>query len=104
MAYDMNAACSGFVYATDIADSYIKAGKAKNVLVVSVERLSSIMDYTDRSTCVIFGDGAGAAVYTASEEKSGILSTYMRAEGALGHCYLLVLCQQSKTQLQATEN
>ena len=86
MAYDMNAACSGFVYATDIADSYIKAGKAKNVLVVSVERLSSIMDYTDRSTCVIFGDGAGAAVYTASEEKSGILSTYMRAEGALGHC------------------
>ena len=49
------------------------------------ERLSSIIDYTDRSTCVIFGDGAGAAVYAASEEKCGILSTYMRAEGALGH-------------------
>lgn len=85
MAYDMNAACSGFVYATDIADSYIKSGKAKNVIVVSVERLSSIVDYTDRSTCVIFGDGAGAVVYTASEQEDGIISTYMRADGSLGH-------------------
>lgn len=85
MAYDMNAACSGFVYATDIADSYIKSQKAKTVLVVSAERLSSIVDYKDRTTCVIFGDGAGAAVYTASEKKCGILSTYMRADGSLGH-------------------
>lgn len=85
MAYDMNAACSGFVYATDIADSYIKSGKAKNVIVVSVERLSSIVDYTDRSTCVLFGDGAGAVVYTASEQENGIISTYMRADGSLGH-------------------
>ena len=55
------------------------------MLVVSVERLSSIIDYTDRTTCVIFGDGAGAAVYTASDDGRGILSTYMRADGSLGH-------------------
>lgn len=85
MAFDLSAACSGFVYASDVADSYIRAGKAKNVLVVSAERLSSIIDYTDRSTCVIFGDGAGAAVYTASDDGSGIMATYMRANGALGH-------------------
>ena len=54
------------------------------MLVVSTERLSGITDYTDRSTCVLFGDGAGAVVYTASEEPCGILSTYMRAEGSLG--------------------
>ena len=83
-ALDLNAACSGFVYASDVADSYIRAGKAKHVLVVSTERLSGITDYTDRSTCVLFGDGAGAVVYTASEEPCGILSTYMRAEGSLG--------------------
>lgn len=84
MAFDLSAACSGFVYASDVADSYIRSGKAKNVLIVSVERLSSIIDYTDRTTCVIFGDGAGAAVYTASDDGSGILSTYMRADGSLG--------------------
>lgn len=85
MAFDLSAACSGFVYASDVADSYIRAGKARNVLVVSAERLSSIIDYTDRSTCVIFGDGAGAVVYTASDDGCGILSTYMRADGSLGH-------------------
>lgn len=83
-AFDLNAACSGFVYASDVADSYIRAGKAKNILVVSAERLSSIVDYTDRSTCVLFGDGAGAVVYTASEQPGGVLSTYLRADGALG--------------------
>ena len=83
MAFDLSAACSGFVYASDVADGYIRSGKAKNVLVVSVERLSSIVDYTDRSTCVIFGDGAGAVVYSAAED-TGILATYMRANGALG--------------------
>ena len=82
-ALDLNAACSGFIYASDVADSYIRAGKAKTVLVVSAERLSSIVDYTDRTTCVLFGDGAGAAVYAAGQE-GGILSTYLRADGSLG--------------------
>lgn len=79
-AFDINNACTGFVSATDIADSYIKSGKAKTVLVVSAETLSRIVDYTDRSTCILFGDGAAAAVYQATEdETTGILSTFTAA-------------------------
>ena len=63
-AFDINNACTGFVSATDIADCYIKSGKAKAVLVVSAETLSRIVDYTDRGTCILFGDGAAAAVLT----------------------------------------
>lgn len=86
MAFDLSAACSGFVYSVDVADSFIRAGKAKNVLVICAETLSRIIDYTDRSTCVIFGDGAAAAVFQASESEAGILTTYMRADGTLGEC------------------
>ena len=67
MAFDLSAACSGFVYCVDVADSFIRAGKAKNVLVICAETLSRIIDYTDRATCVLFGDGAAAAVFQASE-------------------------------------
>ena len=82
-AMDINNACTGFVSATDIADSYIKAGKAKTVLVVSAETLHRIVDYTDRSTCILFGDGAAAAVYRATEnEKIGIQSTFVAADGS----------------------
>lgn len=85
MAFDLSAACSGFVYSVDVADSFIRAGKVKNVLVICAETLSRIIDYTDRSTCVIFGDGAAAAVFQASEQE-GVLTTYMRANGTLGEC------------------
>ncbi|EOQ39740.1 3-oxoacyl-[acyl-carrier-protein] synthase III [Butyricicoccus pullicaecorum 1.2] len=85
MAFDLSAACSGFVYSVDVADSFIRAGKAKTVLVICAETLSRIIDYTDRSTCVIFGDGAAAAVFQASEQE-GVLTTYMRANGTLGEC------------------
>lgn len=85
-AFDLNAACSGFVYCTDVADSFIRAGKAKNVLVICAETLSRIIDYRDRTTCVLFGDGAAAAVYQASDAEPGILATYMRADGTLGEC------------------
>lgn len=85
MAFDLSAACSGFVYSVEVADSFIRAGKAKNVLVICAETLSRIIDYTDRSTCVIFGDGAAAAVLQASEQE-GVLTTYMRANGTLGEC------------------
>ena len=82
-AIDINNACAGFVSATDIADSYIKAGKAKTVLVVSAETLHRITDYTDRSTCILFGDGAAAAVYRAVEnENVGIQSTFIAADGS----------------------
>lgn len=90
MAFDLSAACSGFVYSVEVADSFIRAGKAKNVLVICAETLSRIIDYTDRSTCVIFGDGAAAAVFQASEQE-GVLTTYMRANGTLGEC-LKALC------------
>ena len=82
-AMDINNACTGFVSATDIADSYIKAGKAKTVLVVSAETLHLIIDYTDRSTCILFGDGAAAAVYRATaDETVGIQSTFVAADGS----------------------
>lgn len=83
-AFDLSAACSGFVYATDVADSYLRCGKAKCVLIVCAEVLSRIIDYTDRTVCCLFGDGAGAAVYEWSDEENGIVSTYMRADGANG--------------------
>ena len=79
-AFDIQAVCTGFVYALSMADLYIKAGKAKNALVVGAETLSRIVDWTDRGTCVLFGDGAGAVVLTASETP-GILSTHLHADG-----------------------
>lgn len=82
-AFDINAACSGFIYALSVADQYIRAGNAKNILVVGAETLTRMVDWTDRSTCVLFGDGAGAAVLTA-DETPGILSTHIHANGGYG--------------------
>ena len=79
-AFDVQAACSGFIYALGIATQFIKAGGAKKALVVGSEANSRILDYSDRSSCVIFGDGAGAVVVETSEEP-GILSTHMNADG-----------------------
>ena len=80
-AFDVQAVCTGFVYAVSIADKFIKTGEAKNALVVGAETLSRIIDWTDRSTCVLFGDGAGAVVLSASD-KPGVLSTHIHADGA----------------------
>ena len=80
-AFDVQAVCTGFVYAMGTADNFIKAGSAKCALVVGAETLSRIVDWTDRNTCVLFGDGAGAVVLEASEEP-GILSTHLHADGA----------------------
>lgn len=88
-AFDLTAACSGFVYASDVADSFLRSGKAKHVLIVCAEVLSQIMDYTDRTVCCLFGDGAGAAVYTWSDTKnSGIRASFMHSEGAKGDALL----------------
>ena len=83
-AFDISAACSGFVYALDIARQYIGAGAAKHVLIVGAEKMSDIIDWADRGTCVIFGDGAGAAVISAGTEggSRGILSTAIGSDGA----------------------
>jgi len=85
-AFDMNAACSGFVYALTMADNMIRLGQIKTAAVVGVENLSKIVDWTDRNTCVLFGDGAGAMVVRASEGEGtskdrGILATKIYADG-----------------------
>ena len=79
-AFDIQAVCTGFVYALGVADMFVASGKVKHALVVGAETLSKIIDWTDRSTCVLFGDGAGAVVLSASEE-AGILSTHLHADG-----------------------
>jgi 3-oxoacyl-[acyl-carrier-protein] synthase-3 len=79
-AFDVNAACSGFIYALTIADKFIRSGAAKNALVIGAETLSRMIDWTDRTTCVLFGDGAGAVVLKADSEP-GIMSTHLHADG-----------------------
>jgi len=81
-ACDLSAACCGFVYALSVADAYVRTGM-RHVLVIGSEVMSAITDWTDRNTCILFGDGAGAAVVSASEGESGILSTHLRSDGAL---------------------
>jgi len=80
-AFDIQAVCTGFVYALTVADKFIKSGSAKNVLVIGAETLSRIVDWTDRNTCVLFGDGAGAVVLQASAEP-GIMSTHIYCDGS----------------------
>lgn len=83
-AFDVQAVCAGFVYALNVADNFIKVGQAKNVLVIGADILSRIVDWKDRNTCVLFGDGAGAVVLTATENKNeGILSTGIYSDGNL---------------------
>ena len=79
-AFDLQAVCTGFVYALTVADKFIKSGSAKNALIIGAESLSRIVDWNDRNTCVLFGDGAGAVVLQASEE-TGILSTHIHSDG-----------------------
>jgi 3-oxoacyl-[acyl-carrier-protein] synthase-3 len=86
-AFDMQAVCSGFVYAVNTADLYIRGGMAKRVLVIGAETFSRILDWNDRSTCVLFGDGAGALVLEAGEgqgtiEDRGVLAAALRSDGA----------------------
>ncbi|HXA47548.1 MAG TPA: beta-ketoacyl-ACP synthase III, partial [Burkholderiaceae bacterium] len=82
-AFDVQAVCSGFVYAVSIADSMIKSGTHKNVLIIGTEVFSRILNFEDRTTCVLFGDGAGAIVLSASQEP-GILATKLHADGSQG--------------------
>ncbi len=87
-AFDVQAVCSGFIYALATADNFIRAGQCKRVLVIGAESFSNLIDWTDRTTCVLFGDGAGAVILEADENASGqntdngILSTHLHSEGA----------------------
>jgi 3-oxoacyl-[acyl-carrier-protein] synthase-3 len=81
-SFDVQAACSGFIYAVTIASQFIATGQCKKVVVVGADKMSSIIDYTDRATCVIFGDGAGAVLIEASENGEGIMDTLIRSDGS----------------------
>lgn len=82
-AMDLNANCSGFVYGYVMADSLVRAGVADTVLLIGVERLSWVMDYTDRSTCILFGDGAGAVVLQATSGEAGVLGSVLGVDGTM---------------------
>ncbi len=83
MAFDISAACTGFVYALSVAKAFVESGMKKNVLIIGAEKLSSIVDYTDRTTCMLFGDGAGAAIIGVTEDKNeAIIDVRCSADGA----------------------
>jgi|TARA_R110002051_G_scaffold105328_3_gene178224 3-oxoacyl-[acyl-carrier-protein] synthase-3 len=79
--YDLQAACSSFLYGMSTASSYIVSGRYKKVLLIGADKMSSIIDYTDRTTCIIFGDGAGAALFEPNEEGLGLQDEYLRSDG-----------------------
>lgn len=81
-AFDLSAACSGFVYALDMAAQSIRSGATETALVIGSETMSRVMDWQDRNTCILFGDGAGAVVLQASEEPGGVLASVLRSDGA----------------------
>jgi 3-oxoacyl-[acyl-carrier-protein] synthase III len=82
-AFDLSAACTGWVYGLQVGEGLIATGTAETVLVIGAETMSAIVDWTDRNTCVLFGDGAGAGILRRSKGQRGILSTFMRADGSL---------------------
>jgi 3-oxoacyl-[acyl-carrier-protein] synthase-3 len=86
--YDLIAACSGFIYALTTGAQFIETGKHKKVIVIGVDKMSSILDYEDRTTCVIFGDGAGAVLLEPNEEGLGVLDSILRSDGS-GRQYLI---------------
>ena len=80
-AFDIQAVCSGFIYALAVADNFIKVGQAERVLVIGAETFSRILDWKDRATCVLFGDGGGAVILAKEDEGKGILSTHLHSDG-----------------------
>lgn len=81
-AFDLSAACSGFVYGLSMASSAIQSGSVRNAIVIGAERLSRVTDWTDRGTCILFGDGAGAVVLKRSHVPGGVLATTLRSDGS----------------------
>ncbi|MFK8269210.1 beta-ketoacyl-ACP synthase III [Capnocytophaga cynodegmi] len=86
-SFDLQAACSSFLYGVSVASSYIQSGKYKKVLLIGADKMSSIIDYTDRATCIIFGDGAGAALFEPNYEGLGIQDEILKSDG-IGRNYL----------------
>ncbi|WP_263832227.1 beta-ketoacyl-ACP synthase III [Sulfurospirillum oryzae] len=93
MAFDISAACSGFVYMLSMAKAFIESGAKKNVLLIGAEKISSMIDYTDRGTCILFGDGAGAAIIGVTENKNeAILDIHASADGRYGDLLITPGC------------
>ena len=93
MAFDVSAACSGFVYMLSMAKAFIESGAKKNVLLIGAEKISSVVDYTDRSTCILFGDGAGAAIISVTEDKNeAIIDIHASADGRYGDLLITPGC------------
>ncbi len=88
-SYDLQAACSSFLYGMSTAASYIESGRYKKVLLIGADKMSSIIDYTDRTTCIIFGDGAGAVLFEPNEEGLGLQDEYLRTDG-IGRQFLKI--------------
>lgn len=88
-AFDLQAACSSFLYGMSLAAAYIESGRYKKVLLIGADKMSSIVDYTDRSTCIIFGDGAGAALFEPNYEGLGLLDEYLRCD-SVGRDFLKI--------------
>lgn len=86
-SYDLGAACSGFIYGLATGTSFIESGKYKKVVVIGGDKMSAILDYTDRTTCIIFGDGAGCVLLEPTTEDVGVMDSVMRSDGS-GECYL----------------
>lgn len=79
--YDLQAACSGFLYGMSVASSYIESGRYKNIILIGADKMSSIIDYSDRNTCIIFGDGAGAVLFQPNSEGLGMQDEFLRSDG-----------------------
>jgi 3-oxoacyl-[acyl-carrier-protein] synthase-3 len=93
MAFDISAACSGFVYMLSMAKAFIESGAKKNILLIGAEKISGLVDYTDRGTCILFGDGAGAAIISATEDKNeAILDIHASADGRYGDLLITPGC------------
>ncbi|MET1258593.1 beta-ketoacyl-ACP synthase III [Flagellimonas sp. DF-77] len=88
-SYDLQAACSSFLYGMSTAASYVESGRYKKVLLIGADKMSSIIDYTDRTTCIIFGDGAGAVLFEPNEEGMGLQDEYLRSDG-IGRQFLKI--------------
>lgn len=95
LAFDVNGACSGFLYGLDMASQYIKAGTKKKVVVVSAEKMSSIVDWTDRTTCVLFGDAATAVLVEPTEESIGVMDSNLHTDG-MGRHWLKIIAGGSQ--------
>ena len=99
MALDISAACTGFIYALSVAKAFIESGMKKNVLIIGAEKLSNIVDYTDRTTCMLFGDGAGAAIISGTDDKEkAIVDIQCSADGSLKDLLLTPGIQSGEAQ------